>query len=75
MQWPPCCDPRNGCRKRDLLVVMIAMKMEYVIRTPKSGIAESVFFKVGDTVKKGVALLHFQEDQREKVSMTLIDDN
>ncbi|XP_053376070.1 methylcrotonoyl-CoA carboxylase subunit alpha, mitochondrial-like [Mercenaria mercenaria] len=57
--------PGAQVEKGDPLVIMIAMKMEYVIRAPKSGVVESVFYKVGDTVQKGVALVHFKEDQSE----------
>ncbi|XP_060553630.1 methylcrotonoyl-CoA carboxylase subunit alpha, mitochondrial-like [Ruditapes philippinarum] len=55
--------PGTSVEKGDPLVIMIAMKMEYVIRAPKSGIVESVFYKVGDTVQKGVALVHFQDNK------------
>lgn len=55
-------EPGSQVEKGDPLVVMIAMKMEYVIRAPKAGVVEKVFFKVGDTVRKGVALVHLQED-------------
>lgn len=58
--------PGMEVQKGDPLVVMIAMKMEYVIRAPKSGIIETVFYKAGDTVKKGVALVHFKEETVDK---------
>lgn len=41
------------------LLVMIAMKMEYVIRAPESGIVEKVNYKVGDSVAKNAALVRF----------------
>lgn len=34
-----------------------------MIRAPKAGIIEKVFYKVGDTVSKGTALVHFKEDK------------
>lgn len=41
------------------LLVMIAMKMEYVIRAPETGIVEKVNYKVGDSVAKNAALVRF----------------
>lgn len=41
------------------LLVMIAMKMEYVIRAPKAGVIEKVNYKVGDSVAKNAALVRF----------------
>ncbi|KAK7087457.1 hypothetical protein V1264_021507 [Littorina saxatilis] len=46
------------------LVVMIAMKMEYVIRAPRAGVVGKVMFKEGDTVSKGTALVHFTEEEK-----------
>ncbi|KAL4224004.1 Methylcrotonoyl-CoA carboxylase subunit alpha [Mactra antiquata] len=60
--------PGTQVEKGDPLVIMIAMKMEYVIRAPKAGVVESVFYKQGDTVQKGVTLVHFVEDQSESSS-------
>jgi len=45
----------------DPLVVMIAMKMEYVIKAPKSGKVSKVPHKVGDFVTKGTPLVRFDE--------------
>ncbi|KAK2171857.1 hypothetical protein NP493_1019g00020 [Ridgeia piscesae] len=45
----------------DPLLVMIAMKMEYVIRAPMAGVIKDVPYKVGDTVNKGAALVQFEE--------------
>lgn len=36
---------------------------QYVIRAPKAGVIEKVFYKVGDTVSKGAALVHFKEEE------------
>lgn len=49
-------------KKGDPLVVMIAMKMEYVIRAARDGVVEKVYHKPGDTVAKGTVLVHLQED-------------
>ncbi|ESN90986.1 hypothetical protein HELRODRAFT_194608 [Helobdella robusta] len=44
------------------VAVIIAMKMEYVIRAPKTGVVEEVIFQVGDTVKKNAELVHIKEE-------------
>lgn len=41
------------------LIVMIAMKMEYVIRTPQAGTIEAVCYRVGDNVAKNAQLVRF----------------
>lgn len=38
------------------LVILEAMKMEHTIRSPYSGVVESVFFSIGDFVEEGVEL-------------------
>lgn len=48
----------------DPLVVMIAMKMEYVIKAPKDGIIERVVHKVGDFVQKNSPLVHFKDEEK-----------
>ena len=47
------------------LLVMIAMKMEYVIRAPEAGIVEKVFFKVGDNVAKNAALVQLLSEPKQ----------
>jgi len=46
----------------DPLVIMIAMKMEYVIRAPKAGTVQQVLYKEGDTVDKDAPLVQFEAD-------------
>nr|CAG4640690.1 EOG090X02EP [Eulimnadia texana] len=48
----------------DPLLVMIAMKMEYVIKAPQSGIVEKVHYKVGDNVAKNAALVKFVPSEK-----------
>ncbi|XP_005102546.1 methylcrotonoyl-CoA carboxylase subunit alpha, mitochondrial [Aplysia californica] len=55
-------EPGAAVQKGDPLVVMIAMKMEYVIRASRDGIVEKVYYKPGDTVSKGTVLVHLQEE-------------
>jgi 3-methylcrotonyl-CoA carboxylase alpha subunit len=47
----------------DPLVVMIAMKMEYVIKSPKTGVVQKVNNKVGDFVAKNTVLVTFNEEE------------
>jgi len=49
----------------DPLVVMIAMKMEYVIKAPKSGVISRVNNAVGDFVAKNKVLVAFEESEEE----------
>ena len=46
----------------DPLVVMIAMKMEYVIKAPSDGKVAGVPHGVGDFVQKGTQLVNFEEE-------------
>ncbi|GFR90793.1 methylcrotonoyl-CoA carboxylase subunit alpha, mitochondrial [Elysia marginata] len=55
-------EPGSEVKKGDPLVVMIAMKMEYVIRAARDGVVEKVYHKPGDTVAKGTVLVHLQEE-------------
>ena len=47
----------------DPLAVMIAMKMEYVIKAPKTGTVTKVPHKIGDFVTKGTALVEFADEE------------
>jgi 3-methylcrotonyl-CoA carboxylase alpha subunit len=49
----------------DPLVIMIAMKMEYVIKAPKDGVVEKVANKVGDFVTKNTLLVKFRDDGKK----------
>ncbi|RUS74519.1 hypothetical protein EGW08_017726, partial [Elysia chlorotica] len=55
-------DAGSEVKKGDPLVVMIAMKMEYVIRASRDGVVEKVYHKPGDTVSKGTVLVHLKEE-------------
>jgi len=46
----------------DPLVVIIAMKMEYVIKAPTTGVIEKVMFRVGDNVAKNALLVKMQSE-------------
>ncbi|CAD5114772.1 DgyrCDS3816 [Dimorphilus gyrociliatus] len=47
-------------KEGDRLLVMIAMKMEYVIKSPKDGVIKKIFHKSGDTTSKGTVLVTFE---------------
>ena len=55
----------DSVKAGDPLVVMIAMKMEYVIRSPKDGVVAKVLHGVGDFVAKDTPLVHFVEQEGE----------
>lgn len=41
-------------RKGDVIMVIEAMKMEYLIKSPYDGIIEKIYFRVGEQIDKGV---------------------
>ncbi|GLG99999.1 CAD protein [Gryllus bimaculatus] len=47
----------------DPLVVVIAMKMEYVVKAPHDGIINNILCNVGQSVAKGTTLIKFLEQQ------------
>ena len=53
----------DNVKAGDPLVMMIAMKMEYVIKAPVDGIVEKVPHKVGDFVKKNTPLVVFKSNE------------
>jgi 3-methylcrotonyl-CoA carboxylase alpha subunit len=54
--------PGDTVKHGDPVVIIIAMKMEYVIRAPKDGIVKQIAHQVGETVKKGTPLVIFDDD-------------
>ena len=57
----------------DPLVVMIAMKMEYVIKAPKSGKVDKVLHNVGDFVAKDTLLVKVTEVEQCEVSPSALN--
>ena len=47
----------------DPMAVMIAMKMEYVIKAPRNGKVKAVGSKVGDFVAKGTKLVELENEE------------
>ncbi|KAJ2352711.1 hypothetical protein GGF43_003682, partial [Coemansia sp. RSA 2618] len=45
------------------LVVLEAMKMEHVIKAPKTGRVLEIYYKVGDLVEEGKSLVAFEDDE------------
>ena len=50
-------------QKGDSLMVLIAMKMEYVIRAPQDGTIKALPFAAGQTVQKDAELVVFEEEK------------
>uniref|UniRef100_A0A8C4MIF3 Methylcrotonoyl-CoA carboxylase subunit alpha, mitochondrial n=1 Tax=Equus asinus asinus TaxID=83772 RepID=A0A8C4MIF3_EQUAS len=50
----------------DPLMVMIAMKMELIIRAPKDGTVKSVFYKEGSQANRHAPLVEFEEEESDK---------
>ncbi|XP_068960893.1 methylcrotonoyl-CoA carboxylase subunit alpha, mitochondrial isoform X3 [Petaurus breviceps papuanus] len=50
----------------DILIVMIAMKMEHTIKSPKDGTVKKVFFKEGSQVNRHAALIEFVEEESDE---------
>jgi 3-methylcrotonyl-CoA carboxylase alpha subunit len=44
------------------LVVLEAMKMEHVIKSPQEGVIDRVFFQVGELVGEGKLLVSFKSE-------------
>lgn len=53
-------------KEGDPLVVMIAMKMEYVIKAPSAGVVEKLLYKIGDNVPKAAQLVKIKGDEPEE---------
>lgn len=53
----PCDNVKVG----DPLAVIIAMKMEHVLKAPRDGVVKSIGGKPGDNVAKGAAIVIFEE--------------
>lgn len=58
-------EPGQTVKEGETLVVMEAMKMEHVIRTPKSGVIEKVLYSAGQAVNRHAQLVQFQEQGEE----------
>lgn len=48
-------------KKGDNLFVLIAMKMEHVVKAPKDAVVTGVYFKSGDNIAKDAVVVAFSE--------------
>ncbi|KAG0416040.1 hypothetical protein HPB47_006791 [Ixodes persulcatus] len=55
----------DAVKEGDPVVVMIAMKMEYVIKAPSTGVIEKLLYKIGDNVPKNAQLVKIKSDEAE----------
>lgn len=53
----------DSVKKGDSLFVIIAMKMEYVVKAAKDGVIDTVAkYNIGDSVAKNIELVKFKQD-------------
>lgn len=48
------------------VAVIIAMKMEYVLKAPRDAIVKSVSTKLGQNVAKGETIVRFEDEQTDE---------
>lgn len=53
--------PGDSVKEGDPVAVVIAMKMEHVIKSPKNGVVKAVLFNAGENISKNVPLIQWQE--------------
>lgn len=53
--------PGDSVKEGDPLAVVIAMKMEHVIKSPKNGVVKAVLYRAGENVGKNVPLIQWQD--------------
>lgn len=58
-------EPGKLVNKGDPLFVIIAMKMEYVVKANKDAKVANVFFNVGDNVAKDVTVIQLENIKQE----------
>lgn len=59
-------EPGQQVEEGETLVIMEAMKMEHVIRAPKAGFVDQVFYFPGEAVDRHAQLVQFQEWEQHK---------
>lgn len=52
--------PGDQVKKGDSVFVLIAMKMEYVVKAGRDATISDVFFKIGDNVSKDATVVQFE---------------
>lgn len=68
---PGICDkilvkPGDQVEAKQPVAVIIAMKMEYVLKAPRDGIVKSVNADVGQSVAKGAVIIEFEQEEEVK---------
>ncbi|KAJ6599630.1 Methylcrotonoyl-CoA carboxylase subunit alpha, mitochondrial, partial [Pseudolycoriella hygida] len=56
--------PADKVQAGDPVAVIIAMKMEHVLKAPRNGVVKSVGGKVGDNLAKGAAVVTFEAEEK-----------
>ena len=51
-------------KKGQVLIILEAMKMEHVIKSPQDGVVSKVYYIVGDLVEEGKNLVAFEEEEK-----------
>lgn len=54
----------DDVKQGDPLFVIIAMKMEHVVKATRDGKISDVLYKVGDNVPKDTAIVKFEEENK-----------
>ncbi|KAF9585653.1 Methylcrotonoyl-CoA carboxylase subunit alpha, mitochondrial [Lunasporangiospora selenospora] len=60
------CKPGDKVIKGQALVILEAMKMEHIIKSPIDGVVSDVFFNIGDMVAENKSLIAFKETEENK---------
>ncbi|KAM7364346.1 methylcrotonoyl-CoA carboxylase 1 [Cochliomyia hominivorax] len=60
--------PGDQVKKGDNLAVLIAMKMEHILKAPKDAVVKSIGGATGSNLAKGAAVITFEEDEEEKAA-------
>lgn len=58
-------EPGSLVKKGDSLFVIIAMKMEHVVKATRDAKVSNVYFNVGDNVAKDASIVQFEEVKTE----------
>ncbi|KAG0057775.1 Methylcrotonoyl-CoA carboxylase subunit alpha, mitochondrial [Gryganskiella cystojenkinii] len=60
------CKPGDVVEKGQALIILEAMKMEHIIKSPISGKISDVFFSIGEMVAENKSLIAFEEAEEAK---------
>jgi 3-methylcrotonyl-CoA carboxylase alpha subunit len=54
--------PGDSVSSGQILIILEAMKMEHIIRSPKDAVVKAVMYKEGDIVGQNKQLISFDEE-------------